>query len=224
MIFRLLTAGLITFGTWQMGQGAYLLAKAELAQWLLEQAWYEMQVSAFQQQSSKSGKQEALLKSRPWPWADTWPVAKIKWPELDQELIILEGGSGRNLAFAPTHLSATVMPGQQGVSVIGGHRDTHFEFLQFAMIGDEFTVELADGVIHRFEVKNIVIADVRESKIALDSSVAKIALVACYPFTDWQAGSPLRYLVLADLVESKKTKKDEPVPPTSINLLATMIL
>lgn len=220
MIFRLLTAGLITFGAWQMGQGAYLLAKAELAQWLLEQAWYEMQLAADREQSVH----DVSVKAAPWPWADTWPVAKMQWPELNQELVVLEGGSGRNLAFAPSHLSATVMPGEQGVSVIGGHRDTHFEFLQYAMIGDEFTIELADGANHRFQVKEIVIADVRESKIALDSSISKIALVACYPFTDWQAGSPLRYLVLADLVETKKTKKDEQVPPTSSKLLTTMVL
>ncbi len=218
MLFRLFAAGLIVFGGWQIGQGAYLLAKAELAQWLLEQAsGYQIAQTAYQK------KQPAPQKVSPWPWADTWPVAKLHWPQYHQELIIVEGGSGRNLAFAPAHLSATVMPGEQGVSVIGGHRDTQFNFLQFVAVGDIFSIETVNGEIHQFQVTDIVIADVRESKIALDASQAKIALVACYPFNDWQAGGPLRYLVSADSIGTEKIKKDEWVPSKSNNLLTKMI-
>ncbi|MCG8670667.1 MAG: class GN sortase [Pseudomonadales bacterium] len=236
MISRLLTAGLLLFGGWQLGHGAYLLAKAELAQWLLEQAWAEMQANAQRIdtqradliENSASGdsaveKKGANLKPvPPWPWADTWPMAKMKWPSLNKELIVLEGASGRNLAFGPAHLSASTMPGQTGVSVIGGHRDTHFEFLQQVLIGDEFVVQMANGDEYRFQVKEIIIADVRESQIRLDSDIAKIALVACYPFSDLGAGSPLRYLVLADLMLTKKTGKVERVPPTTQKLLTTM--
>lgn len=249
MISRLLTAGLLLFGGWQLGQGAYLLAKAELAQWLLAQAWAEMQANAQRESASDGmnqhdgvaqdplnsvashhdndaagvdGKSAGLKPVPPWPWADTWPMAKMNWPSLNKELIVLEGASGRNLAFGPARLSASAVPGQPGVSVIGGHRDTHFEFLQQVLIGDEFVVEMADGVEHRFQVTEIIIADVRESQIRLDSDVAKIALVACYPFSELGAESPLRYLVLADLIQVKKTGKVERVPPTTQKLLTTM--
>ncbi|MDX1694346.1 MAG: class GN sortase [Ketobacteraceae bacterium] len=210
---RLLMAGLVVFGGWQLSQSAYLLAKAELAQWLLEAAWQEMRERA------KPGSLQTDVVP-PWPWADTWPVAKLSWPELDQELIVLAGASGRNLAFGPAHLSASVLPGERGVSVIGGHRDTHFAFLQNLVIGDHFVLERTDGTRVRYQVREIHVTDVRESRIALDSAVPKIALVACYPFSDWQAGSPLRYLVIAEA----SSQKLEPVPPTTTEMLTTMSL
>ena len=221
---RLLMAGLLVFGGWQIGHGGYLLAKAELAQYLLEQAWKEMRLHV--QESFNSYKPVS-----PWPWADTYPLAKLHWQSLDQSLIVLAGASGRNLAFGPAHLSASVSPGDQGVSVIGGHRDTHFAFLQQVVVGDQFDVELINGVIHRFQVKEISITDVRKSRIALDSNESKIALVACYPFSDWQPGGALRYLVLAERISSKllvsgeKTYgKVEQVPPTSLQMKTTMSL
>lgn len=216
MKLKLLLAGLVLFGGWQLGQGAYLLAKAELAQWLLQQAWQEMQTAAKVSATSN----QAAQKVPPWPWADTWPLAKLYWDSHDQELIVLAGGTGRNLAFGPAHISASALPGEQGVSVIGGHRDTHFAFLQNVAIDDEFALERINGELLRFQVKEILITDVRESRIALDSPVAKIALVSCYPFTDWEAGSPLRYLVIAELISSKV----EQVPPTTSKMLTTMSL
>ena len=212
MKLRLLMAGLVIFGGWQTGQGAYTLAKAELAQWLLEEAWLEMR-KQIRQAPGAGG-------IPPWPWADTWPMVKLHWPDLDQELIVLSGASGRNLAFGPAHLSASVPPGQKGVSVIGGHRDTHFEFLQNVVAGDQLLVEQVDGSLTTFRVSEIYITDVRHSRIALDSAVPKIALVACYPFVDWQAGSPLRYLVIAEAV----SRKLEQVPPTSAEMLTTISL
>lgn len=209
---RLLMAGLVLFGGWQIGHGAYMLAKAELAQWLLEQAWHEMRMEY------QAGKVAATVP--PWPWADTWPMAKLHWPALDRELIVLAGASGRNLAFGPAHLSASVAPGQSGISVIGGHRDTHFAFLQQVVPGDEFFLETVDGSRTGFQVKEIHITDVRHSRIALDAAVPKIALVACYPFVDWQAGSPLRYLVIAEA----SSQKLEQVPPTTAEMLTTMSL
>lgn len=215
MIYRLLMAGLLVLGGWHLGHGAYLMAKAELAQWLLDRAWQEMQNQAQQSEGSWQS-------IPPWPWADTFPMAKLRWHNQAQEMVILEGASGRNLAFGPAHMSATVQPGQPGVSVIGGHRDTHFEFLQHVLLGDEFSIESINGDHYRFQVKEIIIADVRESKIPLQSSVAKVVLVACYPFDDWQAGSPLRYLVVADLIMIEKNRKVELDPPTSGQLLTTM--
>ena len=232
---RLLMAGLLVFGGWQLGQGSYLLAKAELAQNLLEQAWDEMRHYYQHPQASSDAhtpnKIHTHRKRSPWPWADTYPLAKLHWQSLDQSLIVLSGASGRNLAFGPAHMSASVVPGEQGVSVIGGHRDTHFAFLQQVVVGDYFDVELIDGSWHRFQVKEISITDVRKSRIALDSDESKIALVACYPFTDWQPGGALRYLVLAERISSKllvsgeKTYgKVEQVPPTSSQMLTTMSL
>ena len=55
----LAVAGLILFG-----QGAYIHAKAMLAQVLLERAF---------EKTIPSGRE-----TKPWSWADTWPVARIE--------------------------------------------------------------------------------------------------------------------------------------------------
>ena len=46
------------------------------------------------------------------------------------------------MAFGPGHLSASSLPGQPGNSVIAGHRDTHFNFLQYVEVGESLVIEL----------------------------------------------------------------------------------
>ncbi len=103
---RLLVACFLCLGFWQLGQGTYMPAKAWLAQELMQRAW----------RKAEMGDENTA----PWPWADTYPVARMTAKNGDIELIILEGGSGRTLAFAPGHLSASVLPGQPGNSIIAG--------------------------------------------------------------------------------------------------------
>jgi sortase A len=37
---------------------------------------------------------------KPWPWADTWPVARIAVPRLSVQAVVLAESSGQALAFA----------------------------------------------------------------------------------------------------------------------------
>jgi len=184
MIKRIIMGCLIIMSVGQLGQGGYLAVKAVLAQWLLEQSWQNLQAGD--------------VTSKPWPWADTMPLVKLDFFELNRQLIILEGASGRNLAFAPTHLASSVMPGQVGVSVIGGHRDTHFKFLQDVILNDRFHVESPNGHVETFRVSKIDIVNSTVSSIALETEHPVILLVTCYPFDALQAGGPLRYVVTAE--------------------------
>jgi sortase A len=59
--------------------------------------------------------------------------------------MVLEGSSGRNLAFGPVHDPASVAPGVPGNSVIEGHRDTHFKILRDAKPGDHVSIEAVSG-------------------------------------------------------------------------------
>ena len=96
---RLIMSSLLCLGFWQFGQGAYIPAKAWVAQELMHRAWRKAEDGA--QQPS------------PWPWADTWPVARLSAKGGDVELIVLEGGSGRTLAFGPGHLGISALPGEK---------------------------------------------------------------------------------------------------------------
>lgn len=181
---RVLVVVLMVAGCWQLGQAGYLTAKAELAQHLLHQAWDEMKAGA--------------LEVKPWPWADTHPLIKLHLGVDEQPLIVLAGASGRNLAFAPAHVSGSVQPGGVGVSVIGGHRDTHFSVLQHAQLNDAFSIEYPGGEYSEYRVVNIAVVDSRTSRIALDSSQPMLALVSCYPFDGVDSGGPLRFVVMAE--------------------------
>ena len=173
---------LLLLGAWQAGHGAWIHAKAQLAQYLLQRAWAR----------TLDGERDA----RPWPWADTWPVARLRVPAHGVDLIVLDGVSGRTLAFAPGHASGSPVPGAPGTAVISGHRDTHFRFLAALKPDDEIVVELPGRPAARFRVVDSAVVDSRMAVIRAADGPA-LALLTCYPFDALRAGGPLRWVVTA---------------------------
>lgn len=179
-------ACVLCLGFWQLGQGAYIPAKAWLAQELMQRAWNR----------AGAGDRQPV----PWPWADTWPVARLSALAGDVDLIVLAGGSGRTLAFGPGHLSASALPGEQGNAVIAGHRDTHFNFLQHLDVGESLVIETASGRKHLYKVTNIEVIDSRRGSLLLDTEESILSLVTCYPFEALEPGGPMRYIVTAKML------------------------
>ena len=167
-----------------LGQGAYIYAKAELAQLLIERAW----------KRALAG--EAA--PRPWPWADTWPVARLEAPAHGVSLFVLSGSSGRTLAFGPGHQAGTPVPGALGNSVIGGHRDTHLGFLENMIPGDSIRVQRADGVTVEYRVTQLDVLDRRETWVTRNDGGARLTLITCWPFNALRAGGDERYVVIAE--------------------------
>lgn len=176
------TVMLLTAG-WHIGQGIYIHAKAMLAQTLLERAW------------RRTAHGEAQVK--PWPWADTWPVARLSVPALNVSLIVLAGDSGRTLAFGPGHNFGSAIPGAKGNSLISGHRDTHFRFLQDLQPGDAVLIETPQGQRNIYRVETTAIVDAREAWLEHPSHTSHLNLVTCYPFDAIVPGGNQRYLVTA---------------------------
>lgn len=189
-------ACVLALGFWQLGQGAYLPAKAWLAQELLQRAWRETQ--------------DGAPRTRPWPWADTWPVARLKTLGGDRELIVLAGATGRTLAFGPGHLSASALPGERGTSVIAGHRDTHFRFLESLAVGEDLVVQRADGGETRYRIFDTDVVDATRARLVLDDRRTLLTLVTCYPFDALRAGGPLRYVVSAERVAAPRAAAAPP--------------
>ena len=182
----LVVSCVLAMGFWQLGQGAYIPAKAWVAQEMMQRAW----------RRAESGQGEAA----PWPWADTFPVARLSARAGEVDLIVLEGGSGRTLAFGPGHLSASVLPGETGNSIVAGHRDTHFRFLRYLEKGDSIRIDRPDGRGHLFSITGIDVVDSRRGSIVLDTAVPMLSLVTCYPFDAPVGGGPMRYVVTAEMV------------------------
>jgi len=144
--------------------------------------------------------QSGASRVTPWPWADTWPIARLTARSGDADLIVLAGGSGRTLAFGPGHMSASAMPGEVGNAVIAGHRDTHFQFLKDVQLGELLQLESGRGQEYSYEVIAVDIVDSRKGSLLLDTDTAMLSLVTCYPFDAIEAGGPLRYVVTARML------------------------
>ena len=173
---------LSVMGLGEVGRGAWIHVKARLAQHLLQQAWAR----------TVRGEDRA----RPWPWADTWPVARLRVPAHGIDLIVLSGVSGRTLAFGPGHAPDSAAPGTPGTAIVTGHRDTHFRFLERVKQGDEVDVELPGGRLTRLTVETMSVVDSRTAVIRSEDR-AGLILVTCYPFDAVVPGGPLRYVVTA---------------------------
>jgi sortase A len=174
----LLAAGLAFFG-----KGAWIYGKAALAQELLGRAW------------SRTVSGESHVK--PWPWADTWPVARLEIPRASAAFIVLAGASGRTLAFGPGHLDGTAPPGTPGNCVLSGHRDTQFEALRGLVRGDAVVVETPDGKRHTYRVAELAVVDRCDTRLLEPTPGESLTLVTCYPFDAVVPGGPLRYVVRA---------------------------
>lgn len=191
---------LLGFGGWQLGAAGYIHAKAWLAQVLLSHAWAET-VANHAQGAEPAGDLE-----RPWPWADTGPVARLRVPDLGVDEIVLAGASGRTLAFGPGHLDQTAMPGEAGHSVISGHRDTHFAFLADLAPDMKLEVQRTDGSWRSYQVQDSAVIDSRTARLSLAADEPALTLVTCWPFDAIDPGGPLRYAVYA-------TEDEDYMPP-----------
>jgi len=116
--------------------------------------------------------------------------------------MILEGNSGRNLAFGPVLMDG----GAAGEDlVLNGHRDTHFSFLRDLRKGELLRVELP-GRTRLFEVTQIDIVNSRRTELVIEPGVQRLSLVTCYPFDTPVAGGPQRYVVTALPVERVESR------------------
>jgi sortase A len=173
-------------GLYFLIQGSWIQIKAVIAQELLERSW---------QQALSHGNTV-----QPWPWADHWPVAQLKFPRAKSELIVLSGDNGSSLAFAPGWNTKSAKPGERGVTVISGHRDTHFKILKDTEIGDLIDVVTTQGETVNYQIKTIDVVDSRVATIKTEQPRQTLVLVTCYPFDSVMAGGPLRYVIMAEIM------------------------
>ncbi|WP_150911574.1 class GN sortase [Marinobacter halotolerans] len=172
--------------------GLWIPFKAVVAQQLLELAWAESQ--ARQQQV------------RPWPWADTWPVARLTLQQgaddSGRSLIVLDGAHGESLAFGPGQVFGS--GDSRGPVIIAGHRDTHFKSLQTLEAGHDLRLQGRDGQWQSYRVIDTRVVDSRHQQINTALLPPDtLLLVTCYPFDGLQANGPLRYVVEAKATPSE---------------------
>ncbi len=179
---------LIISGIYQLAAAGWIQGKAIVAQHLLKHSW---------EQTIKDNS----TVYKPWPWADTWPVAKLLVTELNIEQIILAGDSGSSLAFAPGYSLASAEPNTHGLTMISGHRDTHFNFLKNLKINDSLVLQTTDKTIS-YKVYDLQIVDSSSYTLPGHSEQGTLVLATCYPFNAVTTGGTLRYLVYAERIQN----------------------
>jgi sortase A len=177
---RALFLGICALGLATVAQGAWIPVKAQVAQVLLARAF------------TASVAEHRPVK--PWPWADTAPAARVTVARLDVSDVVLSGGSGQAMAFGPTQLR-----GNDRVTVLAAHRDTHFAFVRDLRKGDEVLVERIDGTRQRYHITGF--QTVRWDRFAVPSDPARplLALATCWPFGATEHG-PWRRVVWAEAI------------------------
>ncbi len=173
--------GLILFG-----QGAYIHAKALVAQVLLERAFEKTIATGHE--------------TKPWSWADTWPVARIEVKRLHASAIVLAGSSGQALAFGPGHVERTPDAGERGVAVYSAHRDTHFAFLKNVVDRrrDRRHATATAGHSATGRTRPRSCASMPPASIRWRTGI-ELVLSTCWPFDALTPG-PERYLVHATMI------------------------
>lgn len=196
---RVLVALVLLSGVALTGRALYVRAKAELAEVLIHRAW---------EQSLQSGGASC----RPWPWADTYPVARLQIPRLEYDEMVLEGATPRTLAFGPARMQSGAGLGEPGNLLLAGHRTSWFQPLQGIAQGDKIEVEWFDarrGVLRQqtYTVVTIRVVDPDDVKLLEPTAESALTLVTCYPFGR-SPSSPQRYVVRAEPAGASRILQD----------------
>ena len=160
----------------------YIPLKAQLAQQFIASAW----ASTLQLNKSQ----------RPWSWADTWPVAKLTVPQLDQEHFVLEGESGRVLAFGPGHNTQSSLSFTTGNIIISGHRDGSFSWLGDLDVDSEIQLQMVSGT-ESYKVTHIDVVEAKDTRLIVDTAEPMLTLVTCYPLSGLTSKATQRLVVTA---------------------------
>jgi sortase A len=183
-IIRWFAILLLAVGSVFSGRALYLHAKAQLAKFLIRKAW---------NQSLKTGRPQA-----PWSWSDTYPVARLRIPQLNYDEFVLEGATPRALAFGPARMQSGAAMGEPGNILLAGHRTSWFHRLEGIAINDRIEMEWFDkhGGLRRqvYRVEAIRIVEPKDIAMLASTPQDALTLITCYPFGPSPC-SPKRFMV-----------------------------
>ena len=133
------------------------------------------------------------------------PVSLLAIPALGLEQVVVQGSTSRDLMAGPGHLPSTVLPGQQGTSVVMGRASTYgapFRHLGELKAGDRIVVQNAEATV------TYAVEDVRRAgdpvPVALSGAQARLTLVSAASSGALSALRP-RDAIFVDAIAEKGT-------------------
>ncbi|NQY87892.1 MAG: class GN sortase [Colwellia sp.] len=170
------------------------------ASWLPVKGWLSERLISYSWQKTIDLKQ----KIKPWPWADTYPIAKLSFLRLNKSVVVLNGGDPTTLAFS----AGAIAPFNQTLSaqpfVVAGHRDSHFSFLDEVFMNDIISLADKHGRSQLYQVEAIDIVDAKTGTLPVLADDSQLVLITCYPFNTLSSGTDMdsneRYVITAKLL------------------------
>lgn len=119
---------------------------------------------------------------------------------LNDTISVAYGVEESTLKKTPGWLTTSVLPGENGMCVVYGHRNrNHLKILEKVTIGDTITAT-KDGIAYTYAVSDIAIYESTSDWRLPTLDGSTLVLVTCYPFR-YSGHAPGKYMVAARLVE-----------------------
>lgn len=132
-------------------------------------------------------------------------TAELLIPKIGQKYSVYWGADEKTLEKGVgLYVSdLTTIPGEDGHTVLSGHRDTVFTGLGELQEKDELMVDY-EGETFIYEITDIWITHEDDRTVIVEKDVSTLTLTTCYPF-DFIGYAPDRYIVQAKLVSAHNT-------------------
>ena len=155
----------------------------------------------------------AVLQSSPTPEATLQPVytptatpasmqggrAFFTLSILNDTISVAYGVEESTLKKTPGWLTTSVLPGENGMCVVYGHRNrNHLKVLEKVTVGDTIAA-IKDGIAYTYAVSDIAIYESTSDWRLPTLDGSTLVLVTCYPFR-YSGYAPGKYMVTARLV------------------------
>ncbi len=133
------------------------------------------------------------------------PVTRVIIPAIRLDEVVVEGLGDRDLWAGPGHMPGTVLPGENGNSVLSAHRDRHFHRLDDVRVGDVIETQTEQMSVRWRVIKRQIV--LKDDKSIFETTEPRLTLTTCWP-TRYLGPAPDRLLITAEPVSSR-----DRVPP-----------
>ena len=118
---------------------------------------------------------------------------------LNDTISVAYGVEESTLKKTPGWLTTSVLPGENGMCVVYGHRNrNHLKVLEKVTVGDIITAT-KDGIAYTYAVLDVAIYESTSDWRLPTLDGSTLVLVTCYPFR-YSGHAPGKYMVIAQLV------------------------
>jgi sortase A len=114
---------------------------------------------------------------------DGQAIGRVAIPDIDLDIVMVQGTDTGDLTQGPGHYSATPFPGQPGTAAIAGHRTTYlapFRHLDSLDSGDLVELEMPYATLD-YRVQRTEVVEPTDVEILHRAGYQRLVLTACHP-------------------------------------------